>query len=367
MKARKTVLFIPKWYPNENDVQLGVFVQKHAKALAKYVNVKVVYVTYTEDRPRVEVKRTGNLEEVVEYIYSSNRVLNWWVKRKAYSKWINEYKEIDAVHAHVLGMSSFYAYRMSQKRNIPIYLTEHWTGFYSGAFEQLPKLEQRLYKFLFKKFKRVSVVSTFLEKHLTNHLGSQDIEVIGNVVEPLELPRHASSHKIVVVGDLRDDMKNISGTIWAFHNANLFLKGFALSIIGGGKDDQLLRSLVKKNNIKGVEFLGRLPQHKTQQEIAQAAFVVINSRYETFSVVAIEALSSGVPLIATRCGGPEDFLDTKTGILIPVDDDSALKEAIIKMANEFDTFDKSYLKAISQQYTPDIIGRQMLDFYQFKS
>ena len=48
------------------------------------------------------------------------------------------------------------------------------------------------------------------------------------------------------------------------------------------------------------------------------------SRSETFGVAYIEALSCGVPVIATRCGGPEGFVHTGNGILVPVDDEEAL-------------------------------------------
>lgn len=43
-------------------------------------------------------------------------------------------------------------------------------------------------------------------------------------------------------------------------------------------------------------------------------FFVLNSNFETFSVVTAEALAYGKPVIATRCGGPEEFVNKIMGI-----------------------------------------------------
>jgi glycosyltransferase involved in cell wall biosynthesis len=55
---------------------------------------------------------------------------------------------------------------------------------------------------------------------------------------------------------------------------------------------------------------------------------VVPSRRETFSLVTAEALASGTPVVATRCGGPEEILTEETGQLTDVDDPAALAVAI---------------------------------------
>ena len=46
---RHSILFLTEWYPNKFDPQLGVFVQKHAKAISKYCNINVVYTCADEN------------------------------------------------------------------------------------------------------------------------------------------------------------------------------------------------------------------------------------------------------------------------------------------------------------------------------
>ncbi len=88
--------------------------------------------------------------------------------------------------------------------------------------------------------------------------------------------------------------------------------------------------------------MGRLPNVEVLRIMAQAGFVVINSNVETFSVVTGEALALGKPVIATRCGGPEAFIDEANGFLIPTANDAELANAMQQMVKEHARFDPDH-------------------------
>jgi glycosyltransferase involved in cell wall biosynthesis len=67
---------------------------------------------------------------------------------------------------------------------------------------------------------------------------------------------------------------------------------------------------------------------------------VLPSREETFGVVVIEALSRGLPVVATRSGGPEYIVNNDNGIVVSPGDPDALAAAIIRIAHEYDRFDR---------------------------
>ena len=64
----------------------------------------------------------------------------------------------------------------------------------------------------------------------------------------------------------------------------------------------------------------------------EATFFVMPSYSETFSLVCIEALACGLPVVATQCGGPDDIVTEELGILVPPKDIRALTAAIDYMA-----------------------------------
>ena len=83
----------------------------------------------------------------------------------------------------------------------------------------------------------------------------------------------------------------------------------------------------------------------------------MNSRFETFSLICAEALSCGKPVIATRCGGPEEFIDSSNGILIPVNDTDALKAAILQMSKNYSNYSPEQLRnQAAKQFNSESVG-----------
>jgi glycosyltransferase involved in cell wall biosynthesis len=78
-----------------------------------------------------------------------------------------------------------------------------------------------------------------------------------------------------------------------------------------------------------------------------SAALVVPGRRESFSAVAIEALASGTPVVATRCGGPEDFLTGETGMLVNPDDPEALGQGIDAVLRARARFEPSSLRYVA--------------------
>jgi glycogen(starch) synthase len=84
-----------------------------------------------------------------------------------------------------------------------------------------------------------------------------------------------------------------------------------------------------------VTFHGRVPDEALWRLYAGASLYVVPSRFESFGLTYVEAMQFGVPVIATRAGGiPEVVKDGETGLLVPVDDRAALRDAIGRLMSD---------------------------------
>jgi glycosyltransferase involved in cell wall biosynthesis len=93
-----------------------------------------------------------------------------------------------------------------------------------------------------------------------------------------------------------------------------------------------LEETVQRRNLQGDVVLR--PKQEVDSIYRHCCAAVVASEFEPFSMVAIEAMSYAKPVIATRCGGPEDILeDGRTGFLIPVGDSEALADRMLTLAD----------------------------------
>jgi glycosyltransferase involved in cell wall biosynthesis len=90
-----------------------------------------------------------------------------------------------------------------------------------------------------------------------------------------------------------------------------------LEVFGAGPEHASLNAQAERLGLSDrVTFHGFVPQEQTAQRLAQLDGLVLPSLYECGGAVVLEAMASALPVIATRWGGPADYLDDSCGILI---------------------------------------------------
>jgi glycogen synthase len=130
---------------------------------------------------------------------------------------------------------------------------------------------------------------------------------------------------------------------------------FSLSIAGFGPisyvDDLRRRSNDRRMDVR---WLGRLTREEIARAYAEHDIVVVPSVWEEpFGLVAIEAMASGLPVIATRSGGlPEIIRSGFNGYLVPSNDPQALCDALLQFAN-----DPSLADRLGRQALTDVRAR----------
>jgi glycosyltransferase involved in cell wall biosynthesis len=98
-----------------------------------------------------------------------------------------------------------------------------------------------------------------------------------------------------------------------------------LEIVGDGPMLEAWRLLANELGVKDrVHFLGWMTQQQCAARVQSAIALVLPSLYECGGAVVLEAMAMGRPVIATRWGGPADYLDASCGILIEPESYSSL-------------------------------------------
>lgn len=215
-------------------------------------------------------------------------------------------------------------------------------------------LDQTLIAFVTKrlekkivKSKKLLALSEHTRAMLNQRVGGLPVEhVLPMSIDTESLqPKLATSSRqsIGFVGRFEDPRKNIGLLISSFAKLVNKLPQLDLVLIG----DQLSESNVKLAEQLGV--LDRIVVHsyldgdKLLDSIRSLDLFVLPSFQEGLCIAALEAMSCGVPVVSTRCGGPETYIKNAENGLLVDSDPSAMSNAIFKLLSD-DSLRLSYAK-----------------------
>lgn len=126
--------------------------------------------------------------------------------------------------------------------------------------------------------------------------------------------RHSAVIKCLFVGRLVD-WKAVDIIIEAVSRCDS--TRMALTIIGSGTEEARLKQLVVQKGLQNVNFVGFVPFDRMSDYYKAADLFLLPSLRECGGAVMLEAMANGLPVIATRWGGPIDYVTPETGVLIP--------------------------------------------------
>jgi glycosyltransferase involved in cell wall biosynthesis len=107
--------------------------------------------------------------------------------------------------------------------------------------------------------------------------------------------------------------------------------------------------------LKQCNFIGEVPTEFVPNFFNDIDIFVLPSRKESFGVVIIEAMASGVPVISTACGGPEFIITQQTGLIVEKDNSSQLKDSILQMKESLDKYNPEKIRnEVVQKYGSSI-------------
>lgn len=360
------ILIIPSWYPLFKGDVGGSFFREQAIALKKAgYAVGVIYpqIRSLKNIKSILQKPYGLIVENDEGVNTFRwYAINFFPKVKNYSKnhwvslalrlfklYVEKYGQPNVIHVHSMLYGGFAAQIIYEKYGIPYVITEH-----SSAFARNLIGENTLcsLKPVVEQAKACLAVSQKFSEYLEEKFSHSVWQYIPNIVNdefftPPEVGGEENAEKIRIISVCHlNKNKNTALLLQAFSELLKQLPNIKLVIGGDGEERKTLENLVNTLRIEhAVQFLGALTREQVKNQIQKSSLFVVSSFYETFGVVAIEALALGKPVISTRCGGPESIVTSKVGILVENNSVNALSNAMLYMCKHLDHYDANLLKA----------------------
>lgn len=286
-----------------------------------------------------------------------------WIKAgcAAFHQYVKEYGKPDIIHAHNAIYAGMLARKIKQQYNVPYIITEHSTAFAQKIITN-KKVLHRVKKAYTNSLMLTAVSEPFCQL-LNETFGLNQFYCLPNVLDP-ELERKECSDSnnsnkqnksfvFINIAELHPKKNHIS-LIKAFKRVYETNRNVQLWIGGAGKLFDQLRALVKAEQLQdAVCFLGMLNRQQVSHYLMQADCFVLPSKFETFGVVVIEAMLFGKPVIVTKCGGPESFVNHNTGVIIERENEQQLSDAMLQMINHYTCYKSQSIR----QFAIEEFGR----------
>ena len=371
------VLFVTRGFPTEKDVMDGNYEAIQAKAIASSGN-HVAVITIREKSFRYFFDLWKLSQRIVdgvfvyEGVYPSlsirfvrrvNKYLRKFAYKRAYEKYISEHGKPDVVHAHIISTASF-AIFYKKDYHLPFVITEHWT---KTNVSEIPRWLIQM-SYAYHQADQVICVSQALADSLKRNFQVESM-VINNMVDnrffqSSKIDRHDGQFKFIAVGAFRKN-KGFDVLVEAFASAQ-FPPNVTLDIVGDGEERIFVEKKIQQYNLyHQIRLLGTKPPEEVNDLLCHSDCFVLSSRLETFAIVVIEAMAKGLPVIATKSGGPETFLLPEHGLLVEKENVKELSDAMVHMKEHHGDYDSRQIREFCyNHFSQDVIATQIINVYK---
>ncbi|NMB93353.1 MAG: glycosyltransferase family 4 protein [Flexilinea flocculi] len=239
-----------------------------------------------------------------------------------------------------------------------------------------PQYEGNIYRrivlwFLFHTNRAIPIALSPQNKLMISqyfHIKELQVKIVRNPVQLNQYHAKKLNHqdqksiRFINVGRLTRQ-KNQVFLLNAFKKLHNLYPNISLMIVGDGPEREELEKTVNRLQMRdSVVFTGEV--EKIEDYLALADIFVLTSIYEGLPLSVLEAMASGLPIIASDVGGIRDIVE-ENGMIVPVNDESALIHAMAEQINNSQMREKmgELSHEMSKQYDISIITNEYEAIY----
>lgn len=254
--------------------------------------------------------------------------LSWWLWRERHS--------YDAIHVHIAHHMGAVAALVGRLLGKPVVLKfSGWWELERGCLRPDGGIGAALSRWMLRRASGVQAISTRFIDDLKRHgFRPERLHWIPNAVDTTRFEKivHPSEGHtpptVVFVGRLVAE-KGLDKLLRAWAMAGEARRGWRLLLVGDGPLRSSLLALAEALGLADSVVFHGASTH-VEQQLAEADIGVLASRFEGLSNTLLECMAAGLPMIATRISGSEDFVETgRNGWLCAPDSVDSLCDALL--------------------------------------
>ena len=366
------LLIIPSWYPSNIHPGNGTFFRERALILLRHgFNITIAAHIVHSARDVLKFKPDPNNGMPIiddEMIVYKTEALNPYPKLpkqafKSYKKSISvlvqhiitKQGKPDLVFIHSSLFAGAALAKNLHEQSIPYMVSEHLKEFIIA--DGWTAFQKTCIKDSYNYASRIIATSAALKNNIQSEFDISDEKIV-QIPNPadvqsfsLRIENIEGPFTFIAIALLRQE-KRLDILINAFAKLIEKTPDAVLTIVGDGPEKDNLELLSRKLMIsKHINFTGYQKKPSVAEMLRHHHVLVLSSEVETFGVALVEAMTAGLPVIATRCGGPESIVSLETGMLVKRNDSFKLAKAMQKMIYRYSTYDPNKIRHIAlEQY-----------------
>jgi len=263
-------------------------------------------------------------------------------------------------HTHFILPTGLISYLLRKIVGLPYIITSHGSdvpGYNPDRFKIQHRILKPLWRLIVKNSEAIVSPSKSLEALILKSYRGRPVEVIPNAVDISAFRPKPKRRNILMVSRLLR-RKGFQFVIEALAGIKT---DFTTIIVGDGPYAKALKKLAHERGVD-VRFMGWLDNKsaKLRELYETSSIFVLPSEIENFSIALIEAMASGMAIIASNAGGCPEIVGDSALLVNPRDVDGIRRRLIRLMENEslVKELGRSARKRVEENFTWPVVARE---------
>ncbi len=304
------------------------------------------------------------------HFWRKTEIIEWLFKAKSHYRKLLRENDYDLAHAFFGFPTGWLCYRTADK--LPYIISLRGSDV-PGEHARL-KLDYKIlgpvFAAIWKKAAVLVTPSEGLKNRALKFLPSVAIDVIPNGVElerfrPAQTTTEPQMLRLLTVGRL-SVTKRVEILIDAVEILHRDGCEVHFTIVGGGQMQEKLKQIVSQKNLDNIiDITGRIDSEDMPQVYRKNDILISASCTEGMSNAMLEAMASGLPIIATRCEGTEELI-SDNGLVVEYANAEEIAKAVKKLADDRQLREQMSLAARTQaeKFTWGRVAEKYLALYE---